>query len=238
VNDWAVLVVGNKRAGKTSSLCKLLAEFNAAKLSNDNVCLFAAGPKIIARGWPSFFKVSLGTIAAQPELARDIPSHLLGALENEDSAWSVYDKVALYPGQAAERFGVKLIPESEVATVIIPRFDETSAPRLYPARWGDVETEFRSYLQGVLNPNHREWIGINPVSPDLIDRTLSALLQRLATLQIPIYRLTWGPSIEDLFARVPQLWPARKSVYLARKGIGQDHDGDWPPLPRVIQADV
>lgn len=228
----AVLAVGNKGAGKTSLLCEALHGFSVAKLANDNVCLMP-GPRggVVARGWPAFFKVSAATAASFPELAGDFPPGERATLWDDDALWRVYEKVALYPGQGAQRFGAALAAEAELAALIFTRFRADAPPELRRGDTADLPGRLHPFLQGIGNPNHAEWLGLNPVDPARVDASLEALFGASAA-PVAVYELSWAPSLEALLGRVPELRPLKKTLRACAAGVSPE-DG-WPPLPTSI----
>ncbi|HEU5319603.1 MAG TPA: hypothetical protein VFX28_02285, partial [Methylomirabilota bacterium] len=151
VDGRAVLAVGNKRAGKTTTLCRLLAAFDADKMANDNVCLFRRAGAVVARGWPSFFKVAAATVASHLELAGDFPPAERARLGSDAALWSVYEKVVLYPAQGAARFGARLRPEAPLGCIVLPRFSEQRAPALADVPAAEAVEELQGCLQGIHN---------------------------------------------------------------------------------------
>jgi len=229
--EGAVLAVGNKGAGKTSLLCEALHGFAVAKLANDNVCLMpGAGGRVLARGWPAFFKMGAATVASFPELAADFPPLVRDTLWDDDALWRVYEKVALYPGQGAERFGAPLVAEGELAALLFTRFRADAPPGLQRAEPEGLPDRVRPFLQGIGNPNHTEWLGLNPVDPARVEASLTALLDG-PPAGVAVYELSWAPSLEALLARIPELRPLKKT-FRACADAAAPHDG-WPPLPTV-----
>lgn len=223
----AVLAVGNKGAGKTSLLCEALHGFEVAKLANDNVCLLRGpGGEVVARGWPAFFKTGVATVAAFPELAGDFPPAERGTLWNDDALWRVYEKVALYPAQGAERFGAPVAAEAPLAALVFTRFRADAPPALRRVEPAGLPERMHEFLQGVHNPNHAEWIGLNPADPARVETSLRALL---ADTPVPVYELSWAPSLQALLGRLPELRPAGKTLRAAA-AAAPPADG-WPPLP-------
>lgn len=226
----AVLAVGNKKAGKTTILCRLLSAFDVTKMANDNVCLFEQDGAVVARGWPAFFKIAAATVAAHTELAADFPAAERPQLDDDETLWSVYEKVALFPAQGAARFGASVTPEAPVGCLVLPVFDPQRPPGLSDVPPDRLIEELPAYLQGVRNPNHPEWVGLNPVSDTLVARRAREIAGVLTASGIPMVRLQWAPSLDDLLARLPTVRPTKRSLKAAAAGIARA-DVAWPPLP-------
>ena len=227
----AMLLVGNKKAGKTTGLCRLLSGFDVAKLANDNVCVSWRNGRLTARGWPAFFKVSVATAAAVRELNRDLPSLRRSVLENDDALWEVYEKVALYPSQGAQRFSTVIEPEAEIGCLIFPAYRAEAGPAVLPISIDEVAAELPTFLQGVRNSNHSEWLGLNRVSEADVVHQLGGLVAHMRDAHTPIYRICWAQSLEELFGRIAELRPFHKGIRacLAAESV----DNDWPALPET-----
>lgn len=223
----AVLAVGNKGAGKTSILTRSLAAFDVAKMANDNVVVRAVNGRWVAHAWPAFYKAEVATVAATAELSRDFPPEHRPVLADDRALWDLYWKVPLYPGQCAARFGAALEREAPVAALVFPRFAPDEPTGLRPRSPAGVERDLADALQGIHNPNHPEWLGYNPVPPDLPRAALASLAGALDGVEL--WELVWAPSLDDLLSRIPALRPRRKS-FRACAQAEPPPDG-WPPLP-------
>lgn len=224
VNGRAVLFCGNKGAGKTTALLRALEITDGGLLANDNVCLVARGEHYQARAWPAFLKAEAGTVASTGPLARDLPDTHRRWLGDDAALWDIYEKVALYPAQAAVRFDARAVAEAVVGTLILPQFAPDRPPAVAPAVQADVERLLPELLQGVFNPNHGPWL--QPlVDPALVYRSLAGFTTWLRRADVPIYTLSWAPSLSDLLLRVADLRAGRK--------LPAASTDDWPPLPQA-----
>jgi hypothetical protein len=228
----AFLLVGNKGAGKTTGLCRLLGAYDAAKLANDNVCVAMMDGVLVARGWPAFFKVSAGTIAGTLPLADDFPPAVQPLLGDDAALWNVYEKVALYPAQGAERFGAWVDPQARLAVIYLPSFRTDVAPGVAAVDLQDAAALLLPFLQGIKNPNHRDWLGINPVDEADVQRSLGRLAAALAPAGVAMYRVDWAPAFEDLLVRTAELRPFNKAI--RRCAAPHKADDGWPPLPDIL----
>ena len=227
-NGRAVLAIGNKGAGKTTTLCRCLHGFDVAKMANDNVCLWLNKSQIIARGWPGFFKVEIATVASHSELARDFPANRRQLLNDNKALWDTYEKISLYPVQGAQRFLASVIPQAPLGCLVFPKFCLQKPPELLPISLEEVGMDIPQYLQGNRHPNHPDWTDYNPVDNQTVDANLEKILAAL-TEKIPLYRMNWTPSIDDLLGQIPLLRSTKKSVKDCAS-ITSSADG-WPPLP-------
>lgn len=223
----AVLLCGNKGAGKTTGLCRLLRTFDTAKMANDNCVLHSVDGEPYAHGWPGFFKVELGTVAMHPELGRDYPSEYTHLLKDPHALWSEKEKVPLYPVQAAQRFGAAMHVQAPVAAVIFPRFDARERPELRRVRLDDIRGVFHEYVQGSLHPNHPDWMGLGPVGEAQRAQHIDRVLDSFANLEL--FALRWAPSYDDLLGSVSVLRLSHRGVSACQDHISRD--GLWPKLP-------
>lgn len=231
----AVLALGNKHSGKTSFLCRTLHGFVADKLANDNCCLTVVDGRVLATGWPCFLKVELGTLASLEELAGDFPAAHRHLLRSGAALWAHYEKIALFPGQGAERFGAGIVPQAPMGALVLPRFRRDVPPGLHVAELSDVAGDLPAYLQGSRNPNHPAWMGIEDAETGRAEANLHRVL-RAAGPGLPVYKLDWAPSLDDLLSDIPLLRPVRKTLRQCREAAGIA-DG-WPPLPDPNRPDA
>jgi len=225
----AFLLVGNKGAGKTTGLCRLLGAYDVDKLANDNVCIAMVDGVVVARGWPAFFKVSAGTIAGTPPLADDFPPAIQSLLADDAALWNVYEKVALYPVQGAQRFGARVEPQARLAVIYLPTFRTDVSPGVAAIELQDAAGRLSPFLLGTRNPNHCDWLGINPVDDAHVQRSLRTLAAALPASGVALYQVDWAPAFEDLLARTAELRPFNKAI--RQCAASRKPDDGWPPLP-------
>ena len=232
-SNRATLVIGNKKAGKTTSLCRLLNGFESKKMANDNLCLRILNGDLVARGWPSFFKVSVATLVSNPQLYGDFPSFAKDTLDSDLDLWSVYEKVALFPAQVAMRFGTTICPEAPCSAFVFPEFNAAHPVRVSRIGMDEVAQELPEFLQGCKNPNHPEWLHLNPVNGEAVLDSLIRIIAFIKEKDFPLYRINWGPSLDDLLMTIPELRPFSKGV-LACSSSSTCSDA-FPPLPNAPQ---
>ena len=230
----STLVLGNKGAGKSSLLVKLLQNFDVQKLANDNVCLQLEKDEMTVQGWPAFMKLCAGTVATHRELVHDFPEQARTVLDNDAELWAVYEKIPLYPSQAAERFATRLAASAPLGAVILPRFTTSLPGRLSIANYTDLASELRLCLQGMFNPNHSEWLHLNPADRDQVLASCDEIARWISRARIPVYYLDWGVSLGDLLLKINELRPASKLLRACRLSTRKQES--WPDLPKI--ADV
>jgi hypothetical protein len=70
LNDTAILIVGSKGAGKTTTLIGLTSSGRVRYLSGDKVLVTVTESGALVRGWPDYPHVGIGTLRQFPDVAR------------------------------------------------------------------------------------------------------------------------------------------------------------------------
>lgn len=226
----AVLLCGEKGAGKTSGLCKLLRGFAVAQMANDNCLLRVRDGVAEARGWPGFFKVDVATIALHSELGSAFPSSARGLLDDMTALWNVYEKVPLYPREGAGRFGADVVAVAPVGCMIFPRFDDTQPPSLTRLSLAELADSFLACVQGSLHPNHPDWMGLGSLPAGRRAANIAAVETGLHHAEL--FALRWAPSFEDLLSCIGALRPFHHGVRASRTVVPADNA--WPALPESL----
>jgi hypothetical protein len=124
VEDQAVVVAGDKGAGKTSLLCAaILGNPRAALLSNDRLVLSQAGGVLCARALPSIVSIRSGSLEVVPSLAErlgGLKESYLGSLAPTESGPA---RRLISPGQLASALGSSLRRDAPVSCCVFPRID-------------------------------------------------------------------------------------------------------------------
>ena len=130
--DRAFLVVGPKRAGKTTLLVHALASGRTALLANDRVFVDVSGKPGCAVGVPTVVSLRAGTLALYPRLltgasSGDPPvlSHAgePGAHDDGATAGGPAGRLVLSTRQLAGRLGVDCARSAAVAAILFPEID-------------------------------------------------------------------------------------------------------------------
>ena len=200
VKDRAVLLVGPKRAGKTTLLVSALGSGRASLLANDRVFVETNGSPALAFGMPTLVSIRPDTLERFPILGSSIPGGT-GLLHSAEVAAFAADassderplKPSLSPAQLAQQLGAGTLRCAPIAAIVFPEISGAQAgwsltpiPRehasarlrenLYGARLGPrSRTAFEEIVDG--RPQRRP----EPAEP----------LDRLAT-SLPIFALSPG----------------------------------------------
>lgn len=233
IDDSVVLSVGDKGAGKTSFLCNSLASFHCQKLTNDNAVLYLKNEVVMVMGWPSFFKIELGTIAHSELLANFFPDEEIALLDTPTRLWDKkIDKVPLYPREGALKLRSDILSKGQLHTIVFPMFsleDIGCEPTNLDAK--TFFERLQSNLQGSFNSKHSNWHNYNEVSRDAITSSLENI-SNVMSKQCESYKINWGPSFSQLITEVNLMKTVSKSFTKA-KANKSDPQERWPGIPAI-----
>jgi hypothetical protein len=224
----ATLVVGNKRAGKTSTLCALMSDYHCSKLCNDMAILGSRGRRVRARGWPSFMKIEVGTVASNGDLSHLYPEKFRKFIHQPQQLWSgKLDKVSLFGGDAAQMFGCGILPEADIAHIVCSEFSTSEVGMERSNR--PMRRVLRDNFQGVFNPKHHNWLAVPQASKQAVRLNAERIARRLNG-STEIWELRWAPSLPEWFNRIPGLRPHNRSLAQAADAKPKSN----PALPLVF----
>jgi hypothetical protein len=219
-SDGAVLFLGDSRDGKTTILLHCLTGFRTKLLSCDTSVLRLEGSRLIARGWPSNFSLSVGTSHDFPMLLPLMGSDF--ARLPYTQAWDIYPKEVLHTHDVVDALRTSFLPESDVRALVAVRFDPESPTGI--VRHDDVDELERTLgkvclgSRDSLYPNWHGWW-----TPS--DEDLTAHIRRVAQDAldhgVEFHRMTWAPGPETLLRRVDVLDRAVAAEPLASRDVGQ-----------------
>jgi hypothetical protein len=214
-----VLFLGDSRNGKTTILLEVLDRFDAAMLSCDTSVLRLEEGRLVARGWPSNFSASIGTVFDYEGLSPLVPKDKRGLSYRE--AWDIFDKHVLDTMDVITCLGCSVVPEHPVHVLVCLRFDPSARTAIAPI--GDCaaiqEWLTRVYL-GSRDPLYPNWHGFWSVDDRGIDESIATFAERIANSGIRVYQMDWAPGPEALLRRVDELdRHSRKTA--AMRGVGR-----------------
>jgi len=201
VKDRAVLLVGPKRAGKTTLLASALGSGRASLLANDRVFVETSRSPARAFGVPTLVSIRPDTLERFPSLESSIPGGpaLLHAAEIEAFAADGSSdarplKFSLSPAQLAQQLGAGILRCAPIAAIVFPEIAPTQARwSLAPVAREDAGARLRENLYGArLGPRSRT------VFEDIVDgapdrrREPAERVDRLAD-RLPMFACRLGP---------------------------------------------
>jgi len=211
-----VLFLGDSRNGKTTILMEALSKFAADMLSCDTSILKLENDKLVARGWPSNFSVSIGTMYDYQSLHKFLPKEKRNLSYVE--AWDIYDKHVLDTKEVIRSIGTKIQPECKIETMIALNF----APEVTTGITEVVERDTvarwltKTYL-GSRDPLYPNWHSFWAVDDEQINDNIAYFVDHILNNGLKFYQMNWAPGPEALLRRVESMWPYCKEIASTRK---------------------
>jgi hypothetical protein len=200
VGERTVLLVGPRRAGKTTLLVHALASGRASLLANDRVFVDASRDPGRGFGAPTLVSLRADTLRWFPSLqrgSRERPAllHAAELASHDGGAFSdgVVPRFGLSPAQLARRLGAEIVPAAPIAAIVFPEIcPETVTWSLDIVAPGDGTARLRESLYGARSGSRPRTIfdemvgGRSPCAQE--QETLAA---RLAA-RLPLFRCRLG----------------------------------------------
>lgn len=212
VGDQGVLILGDMWQGKTTLLMELLSRFDTRQLSCDTIVIGRRADGIIeARGWPSPFSVSHGTMADHPELYDRFPAERKSV--DYPTLWNENKKTVLTSEDVCAAFGTTIEPAcNQIALIILSRFNRNGPIGIEPLSEVEALQDFmRLVYLGSRDPIYHNWHGYFRIEDATIEGNLANVALTLFT-GAPVVTMTWAPSAESLMKSVPLLGRQHKSL--------------------------
>jgi hypothetical protein len=205
----ATLFCGDSRNGKTTILLEALTGFETTMLSCDTCVLRVGASGVVARGWPSNFSVSIGTIHDFPAL------HVLAQPAHQKltyaEAWAIHPKHVLDTGDVVREMGVNLVPEAHVSAVVGLRFAPAEPTGLRAIDDASVRAVLDGVCLGSRDPLYPNWPGFVELDQDALDRNVAAITDALFAGGVDAYAMTWAPAPTALLRGVATLEPSSRA---------------------------
>ena len=212
VGDQGVLILGDMWQGKTTLLMELLSRFDTRQLSCDTVVIGRRANGVFeARGWPSPFSMSHGTMADHPELHDRFPAERKSV--DYPTLWKENRKAILTSEEVCAAFGTAIEPAcNEIALIILSRFNRDGPVGIEPMSEAEALQDFmRTVYLGSRDPIYHNWHGYFRIDDAAIERNLANVAQALFR-GAQVVAMTWAPSAESLMKSVPLLGRQHKSL--------------------------
>jgi hypothetical protein len=203
--------------GKTTVLLELLAGFEVDQLSCDTTCLTPSAQGVSARGWPSPFSMSHGTMADHPRLHEHIP--LNRRTLPYDQLWREGRKSVLTSREVTGLFGAGLAPAaSEIAAALLLRFRPEGPVGLTPLSDGAaVRAALSLVCLGSRDPIYHNWHRWFVCDETRLDANITVIAECLLA-SAPVVEVGWAPSIVSLLKRVAPLAAAHPGLSALASG--------------------
>lgn len=212
----AILFLADARNGKTTILLEMLTKFKTNILSCDTIFLRSEKDDLIARGWPSNFSISKGTLHDYSELNELIPDGCVNLTYNQ--AWDIHKKYVLDTNDVKKLLNVEITPECAVRTFVFLNFSPDSITQMCRIKSYDSIHDWvkRVYLgsRDALYPN---WHQFKYVDDKKIDRTIQEFVDYILKNDCEVYQMNWAPSPEQLLRQIDLLDNYNKKTLSRRK---------------------
>jgi hypothetical protein len=213
IDGKAVLLFGDMWQGKTTLLLELLSKFNVSQLSCDTVCLCPNKEGgIEARGWPSPFSMSHGTMLDHKELHPFIPDSRLNT--DYSTLWKEGKKTVLTTQQIVDLFNTDVRNScGHVSLCLVVKYSPGELTQVSEIL---TEEELISYLHivylGSRDPiYHHNWHGYIDCGHDIIESNIRSVAKYLID-NSEVKLFTWAPSAESMMKSIPLLSSAHKDI--------------------------
>ncbi len=212
IDNQGVLILGDMWQGKTTLLMELLSKFDTRQLSCDTIVIGRRADGVLeARGWPSPFSMSHGTMADHPELHNRFPTERRSI--EYSTLWKENKKTVLTSEEVCGAFGTCIEPAcNKIALIILSRFNREGP--IGVASVSEVESlqDFmRVVYLGSRDPIYHNWHGYFRIDDAAIERNLANVAHALFG-GADVIAMTWAPSAESLMKSVPLLGRQHKSL--------------------------
>lgn len=214
----AVLLLGDSRNGKTTILLEALTKFEGSMLSCDTSIIHKKDDKVIARGWPSNFSVSFGTMHDYEVLYKFLTGDK--ASLSYTQAWDIYDKHVLDAKEVVKSMATEFNPEAIVKTLIFLNFNPAAKTGIRQLLNKDeVAGWIKKVYLGSIDHLYPNWHKYIEISVQQIERNISSFVDSLYDNTIDVYEMNWAPSPESLLRRVSTLEPFNINMKRRRNEI-------------------
>ncbi|HEX5401757.1 MAG TPA: hypothetical protein VFX16_05590 [Pseudonocardiaceae bacterium] len=192
VDGAAVMICGPRAAGKTTAMAALLRSPGTALLSNDRLVAYQ-GDHVVAVPLP--VPTARGTIQAFPELERLVRRTTSSdrGLDGMPADFGSTVKHAVTARQFAGAFGARLISQSALRLVVVPRLADTDEPA--HARRLPVPEAREVVAANCFTPRDefwvRPWLVPRQSSDEQLSRQASAAVEYIAA-NVPCIEVSFG----------------------------------------------
>ena len=205
MGEQGILILGDMWQGKTTLLMELLSGFDTRQLSCDTIVIgHRANGVLEARGWPSPFSISHGTMADHPELYRHFPAERKTV--DYSMLWKENRKAVLASEEVCALFNTTVEPKCvDVALVLLSRFNRNGPIGVEPVSDAkELQNFMRTVYLGSRDPIYHNWHGYHRIDDATIERNIATAAQALFD-RADVVTMTWAPSAESLMKSIPLL---------------------------------
>ena len=198
--DRGIALVGDKGCGKTTCLISLILKRGAKYVCNDRFFLWVRNNRFYLNGWPTTFRIGLGTLSHFDELHSLIPQEKRKSIFMMPSEMRVsfHGKVVLVPQQISDLFKNQSKKQIELRVLIFPQYE----PRgdVFKIARCDYKQARQILLRNIFSPidkNHPNWLSLERKSKEELNRNCGRVISRLI-LSTNSYLLTGHGATTEL----------------------------------------
>ncbi|HGW4639410.1 TPA: hypothetical protein ACNIFG_003070 [Acinetobacter baumannii] len=193
-DSGGVLIVGDAKAGKTSSMCQLVLKAGADYISNDRCILYKDGEDIKCVGWPFAIRLGVGFLddigllqLSDVEGLRRSQSPNLLMHENKKSGafeWGSTEKIELTPREFCEKFSCNYAEAVTLQSVLFPQLTPDGARMVVSLASEKTFETLDNNIYEPLDPDFlRGWLGIRSISDEEILNNSMLIVKELKKLK-------------------------------------------------------
>jgi hypothetical protein len=209
--EGGILILGDMWQGKTTLLLEFLNSFSVSQLSCDTVVAWPTEEGITARGWPSPFSMSHGTMSDHPQLYPFFPTDQMRvpyALR-----WKERKKTVLTSPEVVDLFQSAIVPSvPRIHSVVVARFrpeEETQISKIDSQ--DQLVTHLQSVYLGSRDPIYHNWHQFVTCPDSEINSNIEGFAKALLR-NSDVYQMTWAPSASSLLKQVPRFARLHKAM--------------------------
>lgn len=124
-NGKGICIVGDKKAGKTSSILAILsAGKNAAYIANDDLSIIEEGERLIGNGWPRAISIRRDALESMQNILYTYKLSSLGT-HPDNQIKGLAEYLYLYPTEIESLFSCEIKRKCIIDIIIFPHFSST-----------------------------------------------------------------------------------------------------------------
>jgi len=207
-DEMTIAFVGDKGAGKSSSLLHLLGSNidGISYLSNDKLLLTSnSDNRLTGIAWPtvaSFGPAALKDCHMGQKLSPSL--HLEGGgiayllldlplLKNNLSDYEISEKIRLTPGELQKLFGIKLASQAPLGAVILSqlKLEQKRSEIREVCDEGEIRDIIKSNIENIFR-NHPDWLGLVNFSKQSVREHFIKLVEGFDFTDVRFFTAKWG----------------------------------------------
>ncbi len=160
--DSAFVVTGKKGAGKSTVLYNLILKYGYKMMSGDKVILKVSDGRIIAKGWPDYPHIGVGTIRNNEVLKKLLSDIKIEEMSNEDKI--LIDPIKFYSYEELKNDS-RTLP---LKCALFPRFSPDESFEIIECQ--NIEDELINNLEFKCDFSIAKWNDFIEVSEDKLEK--------------------------------------------------------------------